>query len=80
MKAVTEKRRKTAANAWGRDGTFDEQVFEVEEADVGTTRHHYLGYNHRSVQITQADVGRQIHMQTSPGWACWTWHSGNIST
>jgi hypothetical protein len=72
MKALTEKKRVTRKNAWGGDGTFDEQTFEIEESDIGAQKPNYLGHGHATYHIRKADVGRKINMQTSPGWACWS--------
>ncbi|WP_028449742.1 hypothetical protein [Chitinibacter tainanensis] len=54
----------------GRPGT--EQVFEIEEADVGVTRAHYQGFRHSDYKFTRSDVGRQIMRQRDEsGWTCW---------
>jgi hypothetical protein len=71
MKKITEPKRVTAANAWGRDATCTHQEFQVETDDVGKTREHFLGYNHRSYTFHHHDIGRHINVQSSPGWTCW---------
>lgn len=84
MKAITEKAFKVASDAWGRTTSFHEQYFEVEAADVGTTRQHLGGYNHGYHQFKSSDVGHRIYVQSSPGWTCWSFSggpvAGNIST
>jgi hypothetical protein len=73
MKQLTEYVRVNATNAWGRPSTHMEAVFEIEASDVGVTRDHYLGHNHRSVVFSYGDVGRQIvNMRDGTGWTCWS--------
>jgi hypothetical protein len=73
MKPVTAKYTFTGSNAWGATSTSERQAFEVEASDVGTTREHYLGFNHRSYKFTHADVGRKIeHIYGGKHpYACW---------
>lgn len=79
MKARTEKKSRTAANAWGRDDTVDVQVFEVELEDVGRVREHYLGMNHRSHAFRMMDVGQQIEVMTAPGYTSWSFLTNPVN-
>lgn len=75
MHAITEKKRHTAANAWGCDVTTMRQCFVIEEKDIGTKRPHYLGYNHKEYRILSSDVDRIIEVITSmdgSNYTCWS--------
>ncbi|AHC93982.1 hypothetical protein CH29_gp29 [Achromobacter phage JWAlpha] len=72
MKAISEPKQVTRTNANGRDQTFTEQYFRVEESDVGKFKHHYLGYNHRSHRFLEEEVGCSVVVQSDgKGWTCW---------
>lgn len=78
MKAITEKQGRTAADAWGRDQYVYYQDFEIEEVDVGLTRHHYQGMNYASVQFRRSHVGQIITVMTDgKGWTCWSFKRGS---
>lgn len=66
MKAISEKKRVVAANAWGRDSVTYQQTFEVEESDVGRPMGDFGGHGYRSHQFSRADVGRHLIMYTHP--------------
>lgn len=72
MRAISDPKKATRSNAWGRDVTVTEQYFQVEPEDVGKFRHHYLGYNHRSHRFTSEEVGCSIVVYTDgTGWTSW---------
>ena len=79
MKALTEKKSRTAANAWGRDDTVQIQVFEVEPKDIGQVREHYLGMHHRSHVFRVMDVGQQIEVVTAPGYTSWSFLTNPVN-
>lgn len=73
MRKLTEPTRRDTINGWGQSSWRYEALFEVEEADVGTERPHYLGHNHRKYKFTAADVGCKIEVLTDASdWTCWT--------
>lgn len=77
MKKRNEPMRIVARNAWGRDAAALHQEFEVEVCDIGKTRPHYHGHNHRSYVFALADVGRVIvNMTDGTGWSCWAFKAG----
>jgi len=72
MKPVTEKKRTTADNAWGRPCTFYQQVFEIEASDAGTHRSNYGGHGQPGRTLLKSDVGRQITVYTDgTPWTFW---------
>lgn len=72
VKKRDEGRRVTAANALGKYTTCIHTHYEIELEDVGKVRDHYLGYKHKSLQLTRRDVGRTINVMTDgSGWTCW---------
>lgn len=63
----------TCDDAWGARTWRYEQLFEIEEKDVGTDRPNYLGHKHRTQTFTRSDVGRQIQVLTdNSDWTCWS--------
>lgn len=66
MKCLGEKQKAKAADAWGRDQVFFQQFLEVEQADVGSKRDHYLGYRQHRYEFKVSDVGRKICVLTYP--------------
>lgn len=74
MKKLSEKRKFTAPNAWGRDDTSLRQAFQVEESDVGRAMDNYGGHRRPAYTFTQADVGQVIEITTYPSdinYSCW---------
>lgn len=76
MKQIGEPKVVTAPNAWGRDSTVKHTTYEIEQADVGRHRDHYLGYCRPGHTFGRSDVGRQIVVMTDgTAWNCWSWKS-----
>lgn len=78
MKKLSEKRKVTAPNAWGRDDTSLRQAFQVEESDVGRTMDNYGGHRRPAYTFTRADVGRVIEVitySTNNNYCCWSFGS-----
>lgn len=72
MRPYGEPVKETKPNAWGHDRTVTKQAFIIEPSDVGTFRHHYLGYNRRSHRFTEDEVGCSIIVYTDEtGWTNW---------
>lgn len=71
MKQIGYAQKVTRANAWGKDHTYLETTFEVEESDVGKARENYLGFGRPAYQFKPSDAGSEITIQSSPGWTCW---------
>ena len=75
MKLFTAPTTQRNQSAWGRDLTVTEARYSIEACDVGHTRPHYLGYNHRQRTFVPADIGMGISvltMQGDPAWTCWS--------
>ena len=72
MKPLTEPKKVTLPNAWGRDETTTRQRLEVEEKDVNTGLKDYLGHGCRAYQFKRADVGREIEVMTAFNSHCWS--------
>lgn len=70
MKQLTEPETSTAPNAWGRDIKCTRQQFEIEQADVGTTKPHFGGYNYATLTFAQRDVGKTIEVMHYEGYTC----------
>lgn len=74
MKALDQRTRVIASNAWGGNGDHFRQHFEIEESDVGRSRNdHRASPNHNpSVNphyvFKQSDVGRCICVQEEGNW------------
>jgi hypothetical protein len=68
MKALGEKRQHTGTNGWGATSVTERQAFTVETSDVGQSRAHYLGMNHRTYTFKASDVGRIVEFITG---GCW---------
>lgn len=73
MKALTSPEWSNRRNAWGNFHDVCTQDFKVEPDDVGKTRLHYLGRDHRDYTFTSTDVGRTITVMTDKSsWTCWS--------
>lgn len=70
MKKLTEPTVTNVKNAWGGFVDVVLSDHEVEEADVGTERFHYLGHARAYYKFTKADVGRKVRVDSSTG-GCW---------
>ncbi|QDH84056.1 hypothetical protein KMC60_gp24 [Achromobacter phage vB_AxyP_19-32_Axy11] len=73
MKALGPRSEmKMVKNAWGNQVGQCQQLFQVEAADVGTVKPHYLGFNHRSYMFKKEDIGTTIVVYTDgTQWTCW---------
>ena len=72
MKPIDKPKTGWVKNANGGLAKVTEQYFQVEPSDVGTFRHHFLGYNHRSHRFEEQEVGCTIYVQwDGTGWTTW---------
>lgn len=72
MKPLNEPKTGWVKNAKGGYNKITEQAFQVEPKDVGTFRHHFLGFNYRSHRFEETEVGCSINVQwDETGWTNW---------
>lgn len=65
-------RKNLPTNCTGSDEVFEISQFEVEPSDVGLTREHYLGYQHKAYKFVQGDVGKVIEVRSQgSGYTTW---------
>lgn len=65
-------RQQRTTNCGGPSEWFDMNRFEIEDADVGRIKPHYLGHHHKDYKFTKADVGKMIEVTSQPnGYCCW---------
>ena len=73
MRQLTEKTPQRRGNARGGCDDIYVQEFEITADDIGHTKQHYLGHNHKSYTFTHRDVGKVIEvMSDDKGWTCWS--------
>ncbi len=76
MKAISEKVWRNAPNAMGQYVDSAEQIFEIEQSDVGVVSRNYRGCGHSTYTFKLSDVGRTIAMYTDKSsWNCWVFYS-----
>lgn len=72
MKVLSRTPYTEVSNAWGRPVRQRELRMEIEPADVGKTRQHFMGFNHGWTTFTAADVGKTIIVyEDGKGWTNW---------
>jgi hypothetical protein len=70
MKKLTEPTPQEVKNAWNGFVHIVVTDYEVEEADIGKSKFHYMGHARANYTFTKADVGRKVREDSSPG-GCW---------
>ena len=70
MKLISEELNKLVSNANGGMVRQNELVFEIEAADAGKLREHYLGYQNTVAPLP--GVGARIRVYNYSGWTCWS--------
>jgi hypothetical protein len=76
MKALGNKTWRNLPNAWGQYTDSAEQLFQIEQSDVGRIDRNHRGHDHSTYTFRASDVGRIIAVYTDhSNWTCWVFSS-----